>query len=133
MAKDHGTAFGGETVALESLYWHHSDIVDGKSPLDELKIKIDNVVLELKTYQGYRTRGLIMVIESMEKLNMQDFVDKKIPAEHLSFYNQLEILEDRLIHYDKPRVAKLERVWVNGEIDLIDNDVEPIGELWEKG
>lgn len=70
MAKDHGTAFGGETVAMASLYWHHSDLVDGKTPLDELRYKIDNVVLELKTYQEYRTRGLVMVIESMEKLNM---------------------------------------------------------------
>lgn len=73
-----------------------------------------------------------MVIESMEKLNMQAFVDKKIPAEHLSFYNQLEILEDRLINYDKPRIAKLERVRANGDVDLIDNEVEPIGELRDK-
>lgn len=68
----------------------------------------------------------------MDKLNMQAFVDKKIPAEHLSFYNQLEILEDRLVNYDKPRIDKLERVWVNGEVDFVDNDVEPIGELRNK-
>lgn len=73
-----------------------------------------------------------MVIESLEKLNMQAFVDKKIPAEHLSFYNQLEILEDRLVNYDKPRIAKLERVRLSGAVDLIDNDVEPIGELRDK-
>lgn len=72
-----------------------------------------------------------MVIESLEKLNMQDFVDKKIPAEHLSFYNQLEILEDRLVNYDKPRIAKLERIRLNGAVDTVDNDVEPIGELRE--
>lgn len=44
----------------------------------------------------------------------------------------MEILEDRLINYDKPRIAKLERVRPNGTVDLIDNDVEPIGNLRDK-
>lgn len=44
----------------------------------------------------------------------------------------MEILEDRLINYDKPRIAKLERVRPSGEVDLVDNDVEPIGNLRDK-
>lgn len=44
----------------------------------------------------------------------------------------MEILEDRLINYDKPRIAKLELVRPDGTVDLIDNDVEPIGNLRNK-
>lgn len=44
----------------------------------------------------------------------------------------MEILEDRLINYDKPRIAKLEVVRLDGSVDLIDNDVEPIGNLRDK-
>lgn len=44
----------------------------------------------------------------------------------------MEILEDRLINYDKPRIAKLERTRLDGTVDLVDNDVEPIGNLRDK-
>lgn len=37
-----------------------------------------------------------------------------------------------MINYDKPRIAKKELIRPNGTIDLVDNDVEPIGKLRDK-